>query len=265
MGFLEGFKNVASSVGGWFGKNGGSLASLAGTIGGNLLSYAENRALAQEQRDWMERMSNTAHQREVQDLLSAGLNPVLSANSGASVGSGAAGTVTSSDFGAAINNAKALAIQREIGESTVKKQNADARLSDNLATKADYETTLVQDQAAQQRYYVNYILPLQVEQMRNDIDNSKAITSARIGLMASQAGYFSNSARGLGYDNTYRKLQSDFYGSSFGRSLYYLDRGTNSAKGIGDAITSFIPKLGRLDFGKKYYDYSGDRTYMYDN
>jgi phosphotransferase system glucose/maltose/N-acetylglucosamine-specific IIC component len=39
------------SVGSWLGKSGSSLASIAGTIGGNLLSYAENRALAQEQRD----------------------------------------------------------------------------------------------------------------------------------------------------------------------------------------------------------------------
>ncbi len=48
-----------------------------------------NAQEAQKNRDWQEMMSNTAHQREVDDLIKAGLNPVLSANSGASVGSGA--------------------------------------------------------------------------------------------------------------------------------------------------------------------------------
>lgn len=50
-----------------------------------------NAEQAQVNRDWQKMMSDTAHQREVQDLLAAGLNPVLSASggNGAAVGSGA--------------------------------------------------------------------------------------------------------------------------------------------------------------------------------
>lgn len=49
-----------------------------------------NAREAQKNRDWQERMSRNAHQYEVEDLIKAGLNPVLSAGGqGAYVGSGA--------------------------------------------------------------------------------------------------------------------------------------------------------------------------------
>lgn len=69
----------------------------------DLLMLQAQSQSAKNQMKFQERMSNTAHQREVKDLQAAGLNPVLSSGgSGASTPNGAAGDLTGLDLSRAI-------------------------------------------------------------------------------------------------------------------------------------------------------------------
>lgn len=74
---------------------GGIGSVVSSIIGGNATaaatreSNAANREIAERQMIFQDNMRSTAHQAEVDDLRKAGLNPILSANKGASSPSGA--------------------------------------------------------------------------------------------------------------------------------------------------------------------------------
>ncbi len=102
-----------------------------------------NRIEAKKNRDWQEMMSNTAHQREIKDLLAAGLNPVLSAmnGNGAAVTSGAtASGVVGSGSKADADTSTSGAIVNLLGsiiaaQTSIQNANLNARTQEAVADK----------------------------------------------------------------------------------------------------------------------------------
>lgn len=152
---------------------------VAGVATGGLFGFIQqernnqfNAQQAREQREWEERMSNTAYQRAVSDMQQAGLNPALmygqAGSSGASTPSGA--SASSSGFNAI---ADALSIAK-LGEELrgMHLENQGRELSNSYQSLVNFYYPSVQDASIKNLYK-------ELDVKDADINNKNADTNLK--------------------------------------------------------------------------------------
>lgn len=171
-----------------------------------------NAEQAQINRDWQERMSNTAHQREVKDLRLAGLNPILSAGGkGAVTGSGSSASMQAIPATDVLSPAVSSALQtsrlgQELDNMAAVERNTRAQTENTNADTAlkmvDYnvrkQDELLRMNQAEHELRKMGLTEAQIEKTLEEIKKVKADTNvsvSQVPLIKAQTAFQSSSAR----------------------------------------------------------------------
>lgn len=193
---------------------------------------------AQKNRDWQEEMSNTAHQREVKDLVAAGLNPILSANNGAATGTGAVGSVDTGATG--------TATQQQIQKMSLKNQRDMAELNAGIQLQMNKENIASAQKMAKWTNALQRELGYAQLINNKEIANISAGASAYAARQAAAAAMYganqSYAASVYGSNQSYAasKYATDNPSSMWGLINQFLSGNANSSKSVSGIAGKII-------------------------